>query len=114
MNVAFDMKYLNGSNANTFGENNGTSVVYTNIRQRFDIEKPNVAKFLKNYQFLVSMMNEIMAILIKKRTMKHVEAVLKWLKKHPEIYRAWLKGIKTVDGKEALAAFEKYLKKEKI
>ncbi len=110
MNVNFDMKYLTGSDSTTFGGNNGTAVVYTNIRNGFEKKSPNVAKFLKNYKFPVSMMNEIMTILNKNKKMKPVDAGLQWLKKHPDIYKGWLKGIKTVDGKEALAAFEKSLK----
>jgi len=110
MNVTFNMKYLTGSDASTFGENNGTATVYTNIRKGFDKEKPNVAKFINNYTFPISMMNEIMTILNKNNEMKPDEAGLEWIKKHPEIYKVWLKDIKTVDGKEALPAFENYLK----
>ncbi len=109
MNVNFDMKYLTGSDASTFGGNNGTAKVYTIIRKGFAKEKPNVARFLENLKFPVSMINEIMTMLNKNKKMKPLEAGLKWLKKHPETYKTWLKGIKTIDGKDALANFEKFL-----
>ncbi len=109
MNEIFDMKYLTGSTADTFGENNGTATVYTNIRKGFDKEQPNVAKFLMNYKFPVSMMNQIMVDLNKNKNLKPKEAGLMWLKKNPAIYKEWLKDITTADGKPALPVFEKYI-----
>jgi glycine betaine/proline transport system substrate-binding protein len=109
MNVTFDMKYLKGSTGDTFGENDGTATVYTNIRKGFDKENPNVATFLKNFTFPVSMMNEIMEKLHKSKDMKPKDAGLAWVKEHPEMYKKWLEGVTTVDGKPALPVFEKYL-----
>ena len=109
MNQIIDMKYLTGSTAETFGDNNGTATVYTNIRQGFAEEQPNVAKFLKNFTFPIAMMNEISQMLQDNSRMKHAEAGLSWLKQHPEIYRGWLEGVKTVDGQTALPVFESYL-----
>lgn len=106
MNRIIDMKYLTGSTAETFGDNDGTATVYTNIRQGFAEEQPNVALFLKNFTFPISMMNEIAQMLQDNNNLKHGEAGLAWVKKHPEIYRGWLKGVKTVDGKPALPVFE--------
>jgi glycine betaine/proline transport system substrate-binding protein len=109
MNQIIDMKYLTGSTAETFGENDGTATIYTNIRKGFAEEQPNVAKFLKNFTFPISMMNEIAQTLQDNHGMKHADAGMAWLKQHPDIYQAWLEGVKTVDGKPALAAFEAYL-----
>ena len=106
MNKIIDMKYLTGSTAKTFGENDGTATVYTNIRKGFAEEQPNVAKFLKNFTFPIAMMNEIAQTLEDNKNMNHAEAGLLWVKKHPDIYRGWLKGVTTVDGKPALPAFE--------
>jgi len=111
MNNIIDMKYLTGSTAKTFGENNGTATVYTNIRKGFAEEQPNVARFLKNMTFPIAMMNEIAQTLEDNIDIKHAEAGMMWLKKHPEIYRGWLEGVTTVDGKPALPVFEKTLQK---
>lgn len=109
MNETIDMGYLTGSTAETFGPDNGTATVYTNIRSGFDKEMPNVAKFLKNFTFPVSMMNQIMTTLHENDDLKPKEAGLQWVKDHPEIYKKWLEGVKTFDGKPALPAFEEYL-----
>lgn len=109
MNQMIDMKYLTGSTAETFGENDGTATIYTNIRRGFAEEQPNVTQFLKNFIFPIPMMNEISSMLKNDKKLKHAEAGLSWVKQHPEIYQGWLKDVKTVDGKPALPVFEAYL-----
>ncbi|MGE4520269.1 MAG: ABC transporter substrate-binding protein [Desulfobacteraceae bacterium] len=111
MNEIIDMTYLTGSTPETFGANDGTATVYTNIRKGFDKEQPNVAVFLKNYKFPIPMMNQIMDMLNKDQNLTPREAGLDWIKDHPEVYRPWFKGVKTTDGKNGLEAFEKYLEK---
>ena len=49
------MKYLTGSTAATFGPDNGTADVYTNIRKGFAKKYPNVAVLLKNLKFPIAM-----------------------------------------------------------
>ncbi len=110
MNQIIDMKYLTGSTAETFGDNDGTATVFTNIRKGFAEEQPNVASFLKNFTFPIGMMNEISQMLQDDKQLKHAEAGLIWLKTHPITYQGWLEGIKTVDGQAALPVFEAYLK----
>jgi len=107
MNEAIDMKYLKGSTSVTFGGNDGTAVIYTNIRKGFDKEQPNVAKFLKNLKFSVTMMNQIMTMMKEDSKLSPKKAGMKWLKEHPEVYRKWLDGVTTADGKPALPFFEK-------
>jgi len=109
MNEIIDMKYLTGSTPETFGENDGTAVVYTNIRTGFDKEYPNVGTFIKNFKFPVSMMNQIMTILHTDENLKPVDAGLAWVKKHPEVYKTWFEGVQTADGGSGLEAFEAYL-----
>jgi len=109
MNQVLDMKYLTGSTAETFGADDGTATVYTNIHQGFDEQMPNVAAFLKNYIFPISMINEISLMLQNDKQLTHAEAGMKYLKKHPELYKKWLEGITTEDGQPALPAFEAYL-----
>jgi glycine betaine/proline transport system substrate-binding protein len=110
MNEIIDMTYLTGSTPETFGENDGTAIVYTNIRAGFDKEQPEVATFLKNFKFPIPMMNQIMTMLDKDHNLTTREAGLSWIKDHPEVYTPWFKGIKTTDGKDGLKAFENYLK----
>ncbi|MGE4560591.1 MAG: ABC transporter substrate-binding protein, partial [Desulfobulbus sp.] len=105
MNEIIDMRYLSGSTAETFGENDGTATVYTNIRKGFTREDPNVARFLKNLTFPVAMINQIMGTMHKDSDLRPAKAGLDWLKQHPEIYTRWLEGVKTVDGKPALPVF---------
>jgi glycine betaine/proline transport system substrate-binding protein len=112
MNQIIDMKYLTGSTGETFGENDGTATVYTNIHKGFDTEQPNVAHFLKNYIFPISMINEISFMLQQDKQLSHGEAGMVYLRKHPEIYRDWLAGVTTVDGKPALPVFETHLKRK--
>jgi len=109
MNEIIDMTYLTGSTSKTFGANDGTATVYTNIRKGFDKEMPNVATFLKNFTFPISMMNQIIGMLNDNNDLEPGEAGLKWTKQHPEIYKKWLKGVTTADGKPALPVFENFL-----
>lgn len=110
MNQIIDMKYLTGSTSETFGENDGTATVYTNIHKGFDEENPNVGHFLKNFIFPIEMINEISLMLKENSGMTHAEAGIAYVKKHPEIYRKWLDGVTTVDGQPAVPAFEAFLK----
>jgi glycine betaine/proline transport system substrate-binding protein len=112
MNERVDMTYLTGSTNDTFGPNDGTATVWTNIRKGFEEDQPNVAKLLKNMTFPVSMMNQIMTTLYKDKSLTHRQAGLQWVKAHPASYKGWLAGVTTVDGKPAVAAFEAYLEKK--
>lgn len=105
MNERIDMRYLTGSTAETFGENDGTATIYTNVRKGFMDEMPNVGRFLNNLDFPVSMMNQIMTEMTEQET-ETLEAGMRWLKRHPDVYRGWLEGVTTADGKPALPAFE--------
>lgn len=110
MNQIIDMKYLTGSTAETFGENDGTATVYTNIRKGLEKDMPNVCHFLQNFTFPISMINEISLMLEENKNLKHDEAGIAYLKDHPEIYKGWLDGVTTADGsKAALPVFEAYL-----
>ncbi len=112
MNERIDMTYLKGATAETFGPNDGAAVVWTNIRKGLETDMPNVALYLKNLEFPISMMNQIMTDIHEKNSLTPLMAGLNWLKEHPEIYASWLKGVKTVDGAPALPAFEARLAKK--
>ncbi len=109
MNERIDMTYLTGSTDETFGGNDGMATVWTNIRAGFDEENPNVALLLKNMNFPVSMMNQIMTTLYEDESLTPLEAGLAWIKENPESYQGWLEGVTTVDGEPGLAAFEAYM-----
>ncbi|MFW5730774.1 MAG: ABC transporter substrate-binding protein [Desulfonatronovibrionaceae bacterium] len=106
MNKAIDMKYLTGSDENTFGVNDGTATVYINTRDGFIEDHPNVGTFLDNYLVPIDMINEAMTMLHEDKTLKELEAGLDWLRKNPEVYRGWLEGVTTVDGEPALPVIE--------
>ncbi len=112
MNQILDMKYLTGSTEKTFGANDGTATIYTNIRQGFAEEQPNIALFLKNLNFPIAMINEISLMLHKNKKLDYDKAGVLYIKKHPEIYKKWLKGVKSRDGKEALPVFTEWLDKQ--
>lgn len=106
MNYVIDMKYLSGSDERTFGDNDGTANVFINIRSGFDKEQPNVAKFLENYKVPIAMINEAMTMLHEDSSVSDLEAGIAWMKKNPEVYRGWLEGVKTTDGRDALEVYE--------
>jgi len=109
MNELIDITYLKGSSAETFGTNDGMATVFTNIRTGFDKEHPNVATFLKNFTFPLTMMNPIMSKLHANQYMKPGQAGIEWVKQHPEVYRKWFVGVTSFDGRPALPIFEKHL-----
>jgi glycine betaine/proline transport system substrate-binding protein len=109
MNELIDITYLKGSDETTFGANDGTATVYTNIRTGFDKEQPNVARFLKNFTFPISMMNQIMTQMHENPDLKPAKAGMDWVKAHPEVYGKWLDGVTTADGRPALPVLEKHL-----
>lgn len=111
MNEILDMGYLTGSTDETFGGNDGMATVFTNYRKGFDAEQPNIMAFIENFTFPLSMMNQIMTTMHENPDVKPREAGLAWIKAHPEVYKKWLDGVTTKDGKPALPAWEAWLKK---
>jgi len=106
MNNIIDMEYLKGSDERTFGENDGTATVYINVRNGFADDHPMVNSLLENYLVPIDMINEAMTMLHEDNTMEHLDAGLIWLRNNPEVYRGWLEGITTADGRPALPVFE--------
>jgi glycine betaine/proline transport system substrate-binding protein len=103
------MTYLTGSTNETFGPNDGTATVWTNVRKGFAEDQPNAAQLFKNMLFPVAMMNQIMTNLYEDKSLTPLKAGLMWLKAHPDAYRGWLEGVTTVDGRPGRPAFEAYL-----
>lgn len=108
MNSNTKMSYLTGGD-NYFGPNFGGSSVFTNVRANYLTECPNVGAFLKNLQFSLEMESEVMGAILDDKQ-KPAAAAKAWLAKHPEQVKAWLKGVKTIDGKPAAEAVMQSLK----
>jgi len=113
MNEKIDMTYLTGSTDETFGPNDGTATVYTNVRKGFPEDMPNVNRFLQNFVMPVTMMNSIMVTMHEKPEMKARDAALDWVAAHPEMAAQWLEGVATKDGRPGLPAFQNLLHSRK-
>lgn len=100
MNANFDLAYLEGGD-DFFGPNLGGAVVKTNVRKGYTSECPNVGKFLSNLKFTLQAENEIMAGILDEGK-KPEDAAKAWIKKNPEALNAWLEGVNTKDGAQAL------------
>lgn len=108
MNVQMKMRYLSGGD-DVFGPNLGEAKVYTAIPPSYEARCPNVTAFLKNLQFTTDMENQVMGPILEKA--KPNLAARNFLKKNPGVLDAWLKGVKTVDGKDGLAEVQAALKR---
>ncbi len=99
MNVQLKMHYLKGGEK-YFGD---TGNVFTLTRKGYAEACPNVGKLLTNLSFTQEMENSIMAEVVNKKV-TNAEAAKAWIKANPAVLDKWLDGVKTVDGKDALAA----------
>ncbi len=107
MNSNVEMAYLSGGD-DVFGPNYGGATVHTNVRKGLVEECPNLGKLLTNLVFSLEMENEIMgAILDEDRDPE--DAATAWLKANPEAIDAWLEGVTTLDGGDAMAAVKSSL-----
>ena len=99
MNVQLKMHYLKGGEK-YFGD---TGSVFTLTRKGYAEACPNVGKLLTNLSFTQEMENSIMAEVVNKKV-SNAEAAKAWIKANPAVLDKWLEGVKTADGKDALAA----------
>jgi len=103
MNANFKLTYLTGGD-DVFGPNFGGATVYTNVRQGYTTECPNVGKFLQNLKFTLEMENQIMGKILNDGQDPETAAA-GWLKANPAAIEPWLAGVTTKDGSgEALTA----------
>ncbi|KXF83380.1 glycine/betaine ABC transporter substrate-binding protein [Enterovibrio coralii] len=107
MNSNFELEYLAGGD-DYFGPNYGGANVFTNVRQNYTTECPNVGKLLTNLKFTLPMENEIMNGILNDGVKPNV-AAKEWLQGNPDVLTAWLNGVKTLDGKDALPAVKAHL-----
>ncbi len=99
MNVQLKMHYLKGGEK-YFGD---TGSVFTLTRKGYAEACPNVGKLLTNLAFTQEMENSIMAEVVNKKV-SNAEAAKAWIRANPAVLDKWLEGVKTLDGKDALAA----------
>ncbi len=102
MNANFEMSYLTGGD-DYFGPNLGGAVVDTNTRAGYVSECANTGKLLQNLAFSLAMENEIMGAILNDGE-EPADAAKAWLKTNPDAYMAWLDGVTTKDGGDAVAA----------
>jgi glycine betaine/proline transport system substrate-binding protein len=107
MNANFDLTYLTGGD-DYFGPNFGGATVYTNTRAGYVDECKNVGKLLENLVFTLPMENEIMGAILDDGE-SPADAAGAWLKANPDTYKAWLDGVTTKDGGDAVAAVNEAL-----
>ena len=108
MNANFEMAYLEGGD-DIFGPNLGGATVHTNVRKGYVGECPNAGKFVSNLKFTLKMENEIMGAILNDGTDPE-KAATNWLKANPGVMDAWLAGVTTFDGGDAMAAAKSAIK----
>ena len=102
MNANFDMTYLPGGD-DYFGPDLGGAIVATNTRAGYVEECPNTGKLLQNLEFSLAMENEIMSAILNDDA-DPSDAAKTWLAANPSTWTAWLDGVTTKDGGDAVAA----------
>ncbi len=107
MNANFDMGYLTGGD-DFFGPNLGGAEVMTNTRAGYAADCANVGKLLMNQEFTLAMENEIMAAILDDGEAPE-DAAKAWLSANPDAFMAWLDGVTTLDGGDAVAAVKSAL-----
>jgi glycine betaine/proline transport system substrate-binding protein len=101
MNANFDLTYLTGGD-DWFGPDLGGATVYTNTRQGFVEECPNLGTFLNNLEFSLAMENEIMGAILNDGEDPR-DAAAAWMADNPDVVMGWLDGVTTIDGGDAEA-----------
>ncbi len=102
MNANIEMEYLAGGD-DFFGPNYGGASVFTNVRKGYLQDCPNMGTLLTNLSFSLKMENEVMGAILDDGKKPEV-AAKQWLKANPGVLDAWLKGVTTKDGGDALKA----------
>jgi choline ABC transporter permease protein len=101
MSMRLPLRYLAGGDT-IFGPNYGHADVFTVARASYLQQCPNVAQLLQNLEFTLRAESEMMDLILDKGEAPQ-RAARSWLEVNPEVLRAWLKDVKTWDGKPALS-----------
>ena len=104
MNANFELTYLPGGD-DFFGPDLGGAIVATNTRSGYVGECPNVGQLLENLEFTLAMENEIMGAILNDGADPE-DAAKAWLADHPDTWMAWVDGVTTLDGSDAVGAVE--------
>jgi glycine betaine/proline transport system substrate-binding protein len=99
MNMKFDIAYLDGGD-DFFGPNQGGATIWTAARAGYAQDCSNLGTFFKELKFTVEMESQIMAFILDDGLDANA-AALKYIRAHPENVDPWLKGVVSMDGKEA-------------
>lgn len=100
MNANYELVYLEGGD-DFFGPDLGGATVYTNVRQGYTDDCPNVGRFLTNLTFTLAIENEVMALILDEGQ-EPSAAARSWISANPDVLEAWLDGVTTLDGNAAL------------
>ena len=107
MNRNIDMTYLSGGDE-VFGPDYGGATVFTNVREGYLKECPNVGELIDNLNFSLEMENEIMGSILDEGQQPE-EAARDWLEEHVDVALKWVDGVTTFDGGDAGAALKQEL-----
>jgi len=83
----------------------GPATVHTNVRAGYLSECPNAGKLVSNLKFNLAMEGAMMAPVLKDGKDPKVVA-MDWIKANPDSIKAWLDGVTTFDGGDAVAAVQ--------
>jgi glycine betaine/proline transport system substrate-binding protein len=107
MNIKYRIDYLAGGD-DTFGANYGGATIYTDVRQGYLGECPNVGRLLQNLSFTPDLESRMMGLILD----EHLDgrnAATRFLSAHPELLHAWLAGVTTIEGRPAGEAVRRSL-----
>src|SRR5262249_11869819 len=105
MNMRFKLAYLSGGDA-VFGPDFGGATIYTNTRAGYSLACPNLGRLLTNLSFTLMGESQMMDAILNQHQAPEVAAQA-WLKANPGAVGAWLHGVRTFDGRPALAALHR-------
>jgi len=104
MNMRFDLRYLAGGDQ-VFGPNYGEAHVDTNTRAGYSHQCPNIGRLLSNVAFTTGQESRVMSDILDRHQPPEAAAEA-WLKANPVVVADWLEGVRTFDGRPALAAMQ--------
>lgn len=107
MNSQIELKYLTDGDE-VFGPNYGSAKVFTIISPEFQKRCPAESNLISQIRFTVEMESELMTEILENKVPAK-KAAKEYLKKHPEVLKQWLVGIKSASGGDGKAAIEKYI-----
>jgi glycine betaine/proline transport system substrate-binding protein len=108
MNMRFKLRYLEGGDS-VFGPNYGEARVDTNTRAGYSRECPNIGRLLRNLSFTTQEESRVMGDILDRHQPPEVAAEA-FLKANPQRVAAWLQGVRTLDGRPALAGIKTHRK----